>query len=277
MNKLSTVLASIFLLLLSSCSESAPADAGKLRIKADMDGAYIYVNDKKKAMANSTSYTNILLAEGEYKVKVEKTSKDGEWLYTQTKNIFVGSDTSQKVSFELEKQATEKQKQRLYKEHAKRYIIHNNGTVTDTQTGLMWMRCSMGQTWDGTTCTGEAREYDWNTAKGLTTNFAGYNDWRLPTIKELNTLIYCSNGKPIKFRKDGYNFVNGCKSGKRGKFRQPTINQLAFPSMPKEWVWSTSVNVNNENKAWMLTFNTGADYHGYHHDHHVVQLVRSGD
>jgi hypothetical protein len=30
------------------------------------------------------------------------------------------------------------------------------GTVIDSATGLMWMRCSLGQTWVNSTCTGKA-------------------------------------------------------------------------------------------------------------------------
>jgi hypothetical protein len=37
---------------------------------------------------------------------------------------------------------------------AKTYSDNGDGTVTDPTTGLTWMRCSMGQTWNGTTCTG---------------------------------------------------------------------------------------------------------------------------
>lgn len=43
----------------------------------------------------------------------------------------------------------------------RRYVLHVDGTVTDTRTGLMWMRCCVGQTWDGATCRGEARKMDW--------------------------------------------------------------------------------------------------------------------
>ncbi|KOR27965.1 hypothetical protein TI04_12110, partial [Achromatium sp. WMS2] len=35
------------------------------------------------------------------------------------------------------------------------YLIHPDGTVTDTRNGLMWKRCAEGQTWDGKTCVGK--------------------------------------------------------------------------------------------------------------------------
>ena len=42
---------------------------------------------------------------------------------------------------------------------AKTYAINNDGTVTDPTTGLTWMRCAMGQSWNGTTCTGTGSRY----------------------------------------------------------------------------------------------------------------------
>lgn len=70
------------------------------------------------------------------------------------------------------------------------FVIHNDGTVTHKSTGLMWMRCSQGQTWTGTTCTGSPTGYIWRQALGLTNiNFAGYSDWRLPNVKELFSIV----------------------------------------------------------------------------------------
>ena len=54
----------------------------------------------------------------------------------------------------------------------------NDGTFTDTNTGLQWMRCSMGQTWTGSTCSGEAKTHTWQEAMALKMSFAGKDDWR---------------------------------------------------------------------------------------------------
>jgi hypothetical protein len=59
------------------------------------------------------------------------------------------------------------------------YQDNGNGTVTDSNTGLMWQKATASERYGWT----EAMSY----AENLT--FAGYNDWRLPTIKELYSLI----------------------------------------------------------------------------------------
>jgi len=68
--------------------------------------------------------------------------------------------------------------------------FHDNGdgTVTDRATGLMWMKIDSGhlkagQRQDGRMTWREA--LDW--AANLT--FAGYSDWRLPTAKELQSIV----------------------------------------------------------------------------------------
>ena len=62
--------------------------------------------------------------------------------------------------------------------------------VTYEAYGLMWQKCSIGKTWTGDTCSGEATEMTWNDAMNLSVSFAGHNDWRLPTKEELMTLFF---------------------------------------------------------------------------------------
>jgi hypothetical protein len=75
-----------------------------------------------------------------------------------------------------------------------RFTVNNNDTVSDTQTGLMWKKCSEGQS--GANCSmGNAKAYTWQLAlqQAQTVNkngsFAGYSDWRVPNIKELLSII----------------------------------------------------------------------------------------
>ena len=65
-------------------------------------------------------------------------------------------------------------------------LLNNNSEVKDLKTGLIWQRCSLGQTWRGTTCTGTASQYTWQQALQAAKD-AG-NGLTLPNIKELSSL-----------------------------------------------------------------------------------------
>ena len=69
-----------------------------------------------------------------------------------------------------------------------RLQLINNGTeVKDTETGLIWQRCSIGQTWDGNTCSGEATALGWKEAMQKAQALG--NGYRLPTVNELFSIV----------------------------------------------------------------------------------------
>ena len=71
-----------------------------------------------------------------------------------------------------------------------RFIDNNNGTITDNLTKLMWQKCAMGLT--GLNCeTDNAGLHTWDVALSLADSdtLGGFNDWRLPNIRELETII----------------------------------------------------------------------------------------
>lgn len=90
----------------------------------------------------------------------------------------------------------------LTKQQVDIYRDNSDGTVTDLRTNLEWIRCSIGQELKGNTCDGEIKKYNWQGAldAAIALNrqggYAGYLDWRVPTKKELQTLIYCTSGQP---------------------------------------------------------------------------------
>ena len=74
-----------------------------------------------------------------------------------------------------------------------RFTLNGDGTATDNKTGLIWMRCSLGQVFDSenNTCTGNQQTYKPQEAlyQAKNSNFTNHNDWRLPNIKELSSII----------------------------------------------------------------------------------------
>jgi len=148
------------------------------------------------------------------------------------------------------------------------FTLHNDGTVTHNTTGLMWMRCLVGQTWNGSTCSGISPGYTWQnalqTAKGF--SFAGQNDWRLPNKNELVSIV-----------------ERACLG--------PAINSTVFPDTDSRGAWSSTpsgyfrdYDYNSSGRvrdytAWGVDFGYGStikyskinEYEGL-----TVRLVRGG-
>ena len=129
------------------------------------------------------------------------------------------------------------------------FTIDTDGTVTHLPTGLQWMRCSLGQTWNGASCAGNAQSVPlWGAALQLvrTVNsgasnvdgdgmpgFAGYSDWRLPNIKELASVH------------------EACR-------RFPALNNVVFPNVPTSGLlWSSSTPHTQPDVAWYFDFGEG--------------------
>lgn len=133
-----------------------------------------------------------------------------------------------------------------------RYQLLSNGSeVKDLKTGLIWQRCSLGQTWDGTTCTGTASQYTWQQALQAAKD-AG-NGLTLPNIKELSSLA----------NRACYN---------------PAINDTFFPNTPFDsstYYWSSSPVAGYGGNAWLVYFVYGNDYGGLKDFAHFVRLVRA--
>ena len=149
-----------------------------------------------------------------------------------------------------------------------RYRDHGDGTVTDIQTALQWMRCAIGQEWRDGRCQGEVRLMNLENAMALKINFAGHSDWRLPTIEELRSLVYCSSGKPAYFPDDG----KCCD----GAFQRPTLVKEAFPDAPELWFWSSSAYSGSSSNAWSVYFGYGDDHYNPRFGSSAVRLVRGG-
>lgn len=107
-------------------------------------------------------------------------------------------------------------------------------TITDRQTRLTWLRCSVGQRWNGFKCIGVPRMLTWdqaNEAAAMAKKELGGN-WRLPTVEELQTLV-CDSCIP------------------------PKIDQRLFPDTPAAPFWSASSAPLSVGRVWTVNFYTG--------------------
>ena len=74
----------------------------------------------------------------------------------------------------------------------------NNHLITDLKNNVEWMRCTVGQRWNGTTCSGEVvpvSHDDIPTVVQIANEQLG-EGWRLPTKDELLSLVCTECGIP---------------------------------------------------------------------------------
>lgn len=153
------------------------------------------------------------------------------------------------------------------------FIPQGDGTVIDKRTGLQWMRCSMGQTWTGKTCAGEPKKYQWQAAMDLKETFAGHSDWRLPTVEELETLVYCNSGRDKGLNKF---WLRPCG----GENRSPTIARQVFPrtavNSEDKYYLTVSPRTFDNSYVWVVSFDNGGDAYGPKSYRDYVRFVRGG-
>lgn len=135
---------------------------------------------------------------------------------------------------------------------SERFAVHDDGTVTDTRTGLMWKQCSEGQS--GVDCAVSfADSFTWQEAleRVDAATDAGYGDWRLPNIKELSSIV-------------------------ETKCYFPAINVSIFPNTPRDLFWSSSSSAVSSSFAWSVNFDNGYDEGNSRGNGFKVRMVRGG-
>lgn len=115
-----------------------------------------------------------------------------------------------------------------------------DGTVLDQKSGLVWQKCASGQGSAGdsyTDCSvGTANLVSWTAALTYcnTLNLAGVGGWRLPSVKELVSLVDYS------------------------RTSSPFINQTFFPnSVDSFWTSTTHPSGSYKFQAYQVIFTSG--------------------
>ncbi|MCX5684547.1 MAG: DUF1566 domain-containing protein, partial [Planctomycetota bacterium] len=117
---------------------------------------------------------------------------------------------------------------------------NGNGTVTDNHTGLVWQQAeSVAMTWE------QALAY----AESLT--LGGQGDWRLPNVKELQSVSDAS-------------------------FRAPSMDATYFPGATATRYWSSTSLINDTTKAWYLDSDYGLTSYDAKTGLWHVRCVRGG-
>ncbi len=117
------------------------------------------------------------------------------------------------------------------------FVDNGNGTISDNGTGLMWMQEDLGYTMTWEEALAAAESYE----------FAGYDDWRLPTVKELQTLAeYDTTAIPV---------IAG------GLLEDGGLFDLTYHEENSNWWYWTSTSASPANAAWYVAF--GYTSHGY--------------
>ena len=76
-------------------------------------------------------------------------------------------------------------------------FVPDGEEVLDRLTGLIWRRCSEGQTWNGTTCVGDFLYFEWATALKHARAVGKHGTgWRMPNVKELASLAVIGKQSP---------------------------------------------------------------------------------
>ena len=134
------------------------------------------------------------------------------------------------------------------------FVDNGDGTATDALLGLVWMRCSVGQTWVDETCIGSASKLTWQkalqAAHGYT--YAEKSGWRVPNMKELASLTERS-----------------CV--------RPAINELFFPDTSSDAYWTSTPSVVDPKRAWVITFSNSSNSLKDKNLFVFMRLVRTAD
>ena len=122
---------------------------------------------------------------------------------------------------------------------------------------LEWMRCSVGQHWENESCVGEVLMLSVPEAQEVIQRISNLEGgrWRLPTVKELQTIVDKVENRPGDF--------------------EPNIDQETFPNTFAGPYWSSDQSFYSKQYQWSVNFFTGQSYNRFFpYQKLAVRLVR---
>jgi len=131
---------------------------------------------------------------------------------------------------------------------------NGDGTVTEPRSGLMWDRCALGQD-AANACAGDATFSNWQDAlvavrTSNTQHWRGHDDWRLPNVKELATLVDAAR-------------------------HRPAIDTATFPNTAASAYWSSTTDIHVTRAAWAVFFGEGDIFAKEKSTRAAIRLVRT--
>lgn len=155
------------------------------------------------------------------------------------------------------------------------YSILSRGLVRDNSTGLIWTRCSLSENnipiYDFN-CKGIRKKFTWSEAINAceNLNYEGRSDWRLPNIKELQSIVYYHHysvdaDKLAQVKNAVFpNVVSVDEAAEISACRQEQLDRLpeTYPKLhdctyANIHYWSSTTHKNNPQIAWFIDFYTG--------------------
>ena len=135
-----------------------------------------------------------------------------------------------------------------------RFKDNGDGTITDLLTGLMWLKngsCMGWLSWQAAMNVAQELNSLGSGSDHCSKLAVSYDDWRLPTVQELETLLNAESSDPYQF-----------------------LNFYGFQGVQSDSYWSSTTGP-NPYSAWLLHFDTGEILSGGKVETHHALLVRN--
>ena len=134
-------------------------------------------------------------------------------------------------------------------------VKKNDGGIRDKDYSYSWLRVINGENkgvHNGGRCKGGIKCDTYSYVRAINEQkLCGYSDWRLPTRKEMETLVDYNN-----------------------TVKEATIDKTYFPEAVPSWYWTATENPHSENFAWYVLFLNGIALNDLKERPKHIRLVR---